>query len=73
MLEKRAHFHARYDWISTGLMFEPRGHDVMSGAILYPPTARRLRHRDPVHRDQRLSAMCGHGTIGTVTMAIGTG
>ena len=38
MLERRAHFLAEYDWIRTGLMFEPRGHDMMSGAILYPST-----------------------------------
>ena len=33
MLEKRAHFLAAYDWIRTGLMFEPRGHDMMSGSF----------------------------------------
>ncbi len=38
MLEKRAHFLAEFDWIRKGLMFEPRGHDMMSGTILYPPT-----------------------------------
>ena len=38
MLEKRSRFLAAFDWIRTGLMFEPRGHDMMSGAILYPPT-----------------------------------
>ncbi len=38
MVEKRAHFLREFDWIRTGLMFEPRGHDMMSGAILYPPT-----------------------------------
>src|SRR3546814_4726728 len=27
MSEKRQDFLARYDWIRTGLMFEPRGHD----------------------------------------------
>jgi proline racemase len=36
MLEKRAHFLRDFDWIRTGLMFEPRGHDMMSGSILSP-------------------------------------
>ena len=38
MFERRQHFLAEFDWIRTGLMFEPRGHDMMSGSILYPPT-----------------------------------
>ncbi|HEX4373977.1 MAG TPA: proline racemase family protein, partial [Puia sp.] len=37
MSEKRQHFLREYDWIRKGLMFEPRGHDMMSGSILYPP------------------------------------
>ena len=37
MSEKRQHFLREFDWIRTGLMFEPRGHDMMSGSILYPP------------------------------------
>src|SRR4051794_9199815 len=36
MAEKRQIFVRDYDWIRRALMFEPRGHDVMSGAILYP-------------------------------------
>ena len=39
MIEKRAHFLAEFDWVRTGLMFEPRGHDMMSGGFLYPPTS----------------------------------
>src|SRR5215216_1993120 len=38
MFERRQHFLSQHDWIRTGLMFEPRGHDMMSGSILYPPT-----------------------------------
>jgi len=37
MSEKRQHFLKEFDWIRKGLMFEPRGHDMMSGSILYPP------------------------------------
>ena len=38
MSERRQDFLARFDWIRTGLCFEPRGHDMMSGGFLYPPT-----------------------------------
>ena len=34
MMEKRLDFLERYDWIRKGLMFEPRGSDIMSGSIL---------------------------------------
>ena len=37
MSEKRQHFLREYDWIRHALMFEPRGHDMMSGSILYSP------------------------------------
>jgi 4-hydroxyproline epimerase len=73
MSEKRQYFLQHYDWIRRALMFEPRGHDMMSGSILYPP-----------HDDSNDAAvlfietsgclpMCGHGTIGTVTIAIENG
>ena len=39
MFEKRQHFLAEYDWIRKSLCFEPRGHDMMSGSILYPPSS----------------------------------
>ena len=73
MSEKRQHFLKEYDWIRTGLMFEPRGHDMMSGSILYPP-------HDPVNdiavlfiETSGCLPMCGHGTIGTITIAIEEG
>jgi len=73
MSEKRQHFLREYDWIRRGLMFEPRGHDMMSGSILYPP-------HDPANdvavlfiETSGCLPMCGHGTIGTVTIAIEQG
>ncbi|MEE1885380.1 4-hydroxyproline epimerase [Pedobacter flavus] len=73
MSEKRQHFLKEYDWIRTGLMFEPRGHDMMSGSILYPP-------HDPENdvavlfiETSGCLPMCGHGTIGTITIAIEEG
>lgn len=73
MMEKRLHFLREFDWIRKGLMFEPRGHDMMSGSILYPPS-------DPQNdigilfiETSGCLPMCGHGTIGTVTVAIQEG
>jgi 4-hydroxyproline epimerase len=70
MMEKRAHFLDEFDWIRTGLMFEPRGHDMMSGSILYPPTREDCDVAVLFIETSGCLPMCGHGTIGTVTMAI---
>ncbi len=73
MFERRLHFMKEFDWIRKGLMFEPRGHDMMSGSIIFPPT-------DPANdmgvlfiETSGCLPMCGHGTIGTVTVAIEQG
>ncbi|NSL86340.1 4-hydroxyproline epimerase [Chitinophaga sp. Mgbs1] len=73
MSSKRQHFLQSYDWIRKGLMFEPRGHDMMSGSILYPP-------HDPQNdvavlfiETSGCLPMCGHGTIGTITIALEEG
>src|SRR5690554_8148343 len=73
MMERRLHFLAEYDWIRTGLMFEPRGHDMMSGSILYPPTRDDCDIAILFIETSGCLPMCGHGTIGTVTMAIENG
>ncbi len=73
MLDRRAHFLADYDWIRTGLMFEPRGHDMMSGAILYPPTRDDCDVAVLFIETSGCLPMCGHGTIGTVTIALENG
>jgi 4-hydroxyproline epimerase len=73
MSEKRQHFLAHYDWIRTGLMFEPRGHDMMSGSILYPPTRDDCDVAVLFIETSGCLPMCGHGTIGTVTFALERG
>lgn len=73
MLEKRAHFLAEFDWVRTALMFEPRGHDIMSGSILYPSTRDDCDIAILFIETSGCLPMCGHGTIGTVTMAIEEG
>jgi 4-hydroxyproline epimerase len=70
MLERRAHFLAEFDWIRTGLMFEPRGHDIMSGSILYPPTREDCDVAILFIETSGCLPMCGHGTIGTVSTMI---
>ncbi len=73
MLAKRAHFLAEFDWIRKGLMFEPRGHDIMSGSILYPPTRADCDVAILFIETSGCLPMCGHGTIGTVTTIIERG
>ena len=73
MLERRAYFLANYDWVRTGLMFEPRGHEVMSGTILYPPTREDCDIGILFIEVSGCLPMCGHGTIGTVTAAVEEG
>jgi len=73
MSEKRQHFLREYDWIRRGLMFEPRGHDMMSGSFFFEP-------QDPENdfgilfiETSGCLPMCGHGTIGAITIAIEEG
>jgi 4-hydroxyproline epimerase len=54
-------------------MFEPRGHDMMSGAILYPPTRPDADIAFLFIETSGCLPMCGHGTIGTVTMGLERG
>jgi len=70
MAERREHFVAEYDWIRTALMFEPRGHDLMSGSILYGPLSDDTDLALLFIETSGCLPMCGHGTIGTVTAAL---
>jgi 4-hydroxyproline epimerase len=73
MSEKRQHFLKEYDWIRKGLMFEPRGHDMMSGSILYPPHDAANDVAVLFIETSGCLPMCGHGTIGTITIAVEEG
>ena len=73
MSEKRQHFLKHYDWVRKGLMFEPRGHDMMSGSILYPPDDPQNDVAVLFIETSGCLPMCGHGTIGTITIAIEEG
>jgi 4-hydroxyproline epimerase len=73
MSDRRQHFLRDYDWIRTGLMFEPRGHDVMSGSIVYAPTRDDTDAAILFIETSGCLPMCGHGTIGTVTVMIEEG
>ena len=73
IVEKMKYMKEHWDWIRTSLMFEPRGHNVMSGVILTEPT----------HPDADVGVifietggylpMCGHDTIGVSTALVETG
>lgn len=73
MSEKRQHFIREYDWIRRGLMFEPRGHDMMSGSFLYPPHDPNNDFAILFIETSGALPMCGHGTIGTITIAVQEG
>ncbi len=73
MAEKRLYFLEHFDWVRQGLMFEPRGHDLMSGSMLYPPSNPANDVAVLFIETSGCLPMCGHGTIGTITMAIEEG
>lgn len=73
MSEKRQHFLREYDWIRKALMFEPRGHDMMSGSILYAPHDVENDVAVLFIETSGCLPMCGHGTIGMITIAIEEG
>lgn len=70
MSERRQDFLQRFDWIRTGLCFEPRGHDMMSGGFLYPPTRDDTDVGILFIETSGCLPMCGHGTIGIITFGL---
>jgi proline racemase len=73
MFERRQYFLAHMDGIRRLLMFEPRGHGSMSGAILQPPTTAEADWGVLFIEVSGCLPMCGHGTIGVATVLVETG
>ncbi|MBW5247842.1 MULTISPECIES: proline racemase family protein [Streptomyces] len=73
MAERRAHFMAHRDTVRTLLMYEPRGHAAMSGAVLQPPTRPDADFGVLFMEVSGCLPMCGHGTIGVATVLVETG
>jgi len=73
MFEKKQYVEEHLDHLRTLLMFEPRGHGSMSGSIVLPPTSPDADLGVIFIEVSGCLPMCGHGTIGTCTVAIETG
>ncbi|APX67448.1 hydroxyproline-2-epimerase [Sphingomonas sp. LK11] len=73
MAERRLDFLERFDWVRTGLCFEPRGHDMMSGGFLYPPCEPDSDAAILFIETSGCLPMCGHGTIGMITFGLENG
>ncbi|WP_367140066.1 MULTISPECIES: proline racemase family protein [Streptomyces] len=73
MAERRLHFIEHMDHLRTLLMYEPRGHASMSGAILQPPTRPDADYGVLYIEVSGVLPMCGHGTIGVATVLVETG
>src|SRR5690349_23613230 len=73
MFARRRWFLANSDHLRTLLMYEPRGHASMSGAILQPPTRADADYGVLYIEVSGCLPMCGHGTIGVATVLVETG
>jgi len=73
MAAKRAYLEAHDDRLRTALMLEPRGHNDMFGAILTEPCAKEADFGIIFMDGGGYLNMCGHGTIGAMTVAVETG
>ena len=64
MADRLAVFRDRHDTFRTAVVGEPRGSDVMVGAILLPPVDRSCAAGVIFFNNVGYLGMCGHGTIG---------
>ncbi len=73
VLEKRRFFKENFDQIRTGLMFEPRGHADMYGAVISEPSTPEADFDVFFIHNEGYSTMCGHAVLALTKFAIETG
>jgi len=73
MIEKKEYFRQNLDFLRTALMQEPRGHRDMFGAFLVAPCNEEAALGVVFMDGDGYADMCGHGSLGTMTMAVETG
>ena len=73
MLEKRRHAHAHLDGLRRSIVFEPRGHADMYGALLTAPATPDGDLGVLFMHNEGWSTMCGHGIIALTTALLETG
>lgn len=71
--EKMLYMRDHMDWLRTFLMYEPRGHRVMSGAILMQPCDPEADMGVIFIESGGYLPMCGHDTIGCCTAMVEAG
>src|ERR671920_1153298 len=73
VLERRRYMAEHYDHIRRTLLFEPRGHADMYGAVLTPPVTPGADFGVLFLTNEGYSTMCGHGVIALTTVLLETG
>lgn len=73
ILEKRNFLEDNYDYLRTSLMFEPRGHADMYGAIITEPERNDSDFGVLFLHNEGYSTMCGHGIIALTKVVLETG
>ena len=73
MPEKKQWLEDNLDYLRTAIMLEPRGHKDMFGSILTQPTVDEADYGIIFMDGGGYLNMCGHGTIGAMTVAVETG
>jgi proline racemase len=73
MLARRRYARENFDSLRTALMWEPRGHADMYGALITPPASPEADLGVLFLHNEGYSTMCGHGIIGLTTVVLETG